>query len=54
MNRARMQILWTCLCLILTITFFVGGNAIIGGAWLMVFFIQVGMTVITIQNLKME
>ena len=54
MNRARMQILWTCLCLILTVFFLIGGNVVIAGGWLMVFIIQVAMSVITIKNIEAE
>ena len=54
MNRARMQILWTALCLLLTVTFLVEGNMIIAAGWFVVFIIQVGMSVITIQNLEAE
>ena len=54
MNRARMQILWTCLCLILTVTFLIAGNMVIAGGWLMVFIIHVAMSVITIRNIEAE
>ena len=54
MNRASMQILWTCICLVLTVSFLFVGNIVIAGGWFMVFIIQVAMSIITIKNIEAE